>query len=409
MSDSFSGKRILLAVTGSIAAYKSCDLIRLLGERGASVQVALSESGARFVGAATFQALTGQPVLAGMFSAASADGMDHISAGRAADVMLIAPASANTIAKLAVGIADDIVTAAAAAADVPLVLAPAMNRQMWESPANQRNVRHLAADGATLVGPESGWQACGEIGAGRMADPESIVAQLDRLFAAGAQPLAGRTVVVSAGATAVALDEMRVLSNLSTGRMGCAVAAAAAAAGARVVLLAARLQVPVPAGIDEVIEVVTNDDLMAASQAAAVTADAYIGVAAVADWQPAQRSSGKPSRRQALNLRLQPTADIIAAVAGCSPAPVCIAFAAESGADPVAAARRKMERKAVDAIVVAPVAANLGGDDCDLVVLGKGTRKDFGPMSKQQAAGLLIEHVAGMLRTSSETGGLRQA
>ena len=171
-----------------------------------------------------------------------------------------------------------------------------MNRQMWESPAVRRNVRQLAADGALIVGPESGWQACGEIGAGRMAEPEQIVERLGRLLAGGRFPLAGRTVVVSAGATAVALDEMRVLSNFSSGRMGCAVAAAAAAAGARVLLLAARLQARVPAGIDEVIEVSTNDELMAASLAAAAGADAYIGVAAVADWQPVERAAGKPAR-----------------------------------------------------------------------------------------------------------------
>ena len=407
MDSPLSARRILLAVTGSIAAYKSCDLIRLLAGAGAQVQAMVSESGERFVGRATLQALSGRPVLSGMFAGAgAADGMDHIASVRQADAMVIAPASANVIARLAAGLADDLVAAAAVAADCPIVIAPAMNRQMWESPAVQRNVRQLAEDGVVIVGPDCGWQACGEIGRGRMAEPELIAARIGRLLAADL-PLAGRTVVVSAGATATVLDEMRVISNLSTGRMGCAVAAAAAAAGARVVLLAARLQVQVPDAIDEVRTVVTNDELMAASLAVAGSADAYIGVAAVADWQPAAAATGKPARQRSLSLQLEPTEDIIAAVAGLADAPLCIAFAAESGSDAIAGARRKMRAKGVDAIVAAPVAANLGGEGCDLTLLGRGLRRDFGPMDKRQAAAILIEHVGQMLPKSAS--GLRRA
>jgi phosphopantothenoylcysteine decarboxylase/phosphopantothenate--cysteine ligase len=307
-------KRILLGVTGGVAAYKAAELTRLLVKAGADVRVVMTEAATHFVTPLTFQALSGKPVLTQLWDVGADNGMAHIDFSRNVDALLIAPASADFIAKLVHGVADDLLSALCLARACQLFVAPAMNRQMWDNPATQRNITQLRADGVTLLGPASGAQACGEIGPGRMLEPAELLAQLTTCL----QPksLAGKRVLVTAGPTIEALDPVRALTNLSSGKMGYAVAQAAQAAGAEVVLVSGPTCLAAPANV-RLIAVRSAAEMAAAVDAALPGVAIFISVAAVADYRPAQPSEQKLKKSAApLTLALLPNPDILCRLRG---------------------------------------------------------------------------------------------
>ncbi|HMY50914.1 MAG TPA: bifunctional phosphopantothenoylcysteine decarboxylase/phosphopantothenate--cysteine ligase CoaBC, partial [Rhodocyclaceae bacterium] len=305
-----SGRKIVLGVTGGVAAYKAAELVRLLGKAGAEVHVVLTEGGARFVTAVTFQALSGNPVWTDLWDPRMANNMAHIDLSRDADAILIAPATADVMARLAQGRADDLLTTLCLARDCPLLVAPAMNRQMWEHPATRRNAVQLAADGVTLFGPAAGEQACGEVGLGRMLEPEDLCEALIGFFQS--KLLAGRRVVMTAGPTFEAIDPVRGITNSSSGKMAYALARACAQAGADVALVSGPVALPVPAGVAR-ISVRSALQMRDAVFAALPGADVFIGVAAVADYRPDTSAEHKIKKSgAALQISLTPNPDILA-------------------------------------------------------------------------------------------------
>jgi phosphopantothenoylcysteine decarboxylase / phosphopantothenate---cysteine ligase len=321
-------KRILLGVTGSIAAYKSAELVRRLREAGAVVRVAMTAAATEFVRPLTFQALSGNPVHLALLDPAAEAGMGHIELARWADAVLVAPASADFMARLAHGLADDLLATLCLATRAPLLLAPAMNRSMWQHAATQDNRRVLERRGVRLLGPEEGGQACGESGPGRMIEPAPLVDALAALFRPGR--LQGLTVLVTAGPTREAIDPVRYVGNRSSGRMGYAVAAAAAEAGARVVLVSGPGALEAPAGV-ECIRVESAQEMHDAVLGRAAEADIFVAAAAVADYRPAAPAAHKIKKgAQTLTLALERTPDILAAVAGLTRPPFTVGFAAET-------------------------------------------------------------------------------
>ncbi|MDR1648009.1 MAG: bifunctional phosphopantothenoylcysteine decarboxylase/phosphopantothenate--cysteine ligase CoaBC [Zoogloeaceae bacterium] len=353
------GKRIVLGVTGGVAAYKAAVLTRLLLAAGAEVQVALSEAAAGFVSPMTFQALSGKPIMTRLEDARVDNGMPHITLSRAADALLIAPATAHFLARAAQGLADDLLTALALARACPLLVAPAMNRQMWEHPATRRNVAQLRADGVTVLGPCSGLQACGEEGEGRMLEPEMLVKALVAFFAP--KVLAGEKLLLTAGPTFEAIDPVRGLTNLSSGRMGFALAEAAANAGASVTLIAGPVAQPTPFGVER-IDVVSAREMRVAVLERVAEADVFVSVAAVADYRPAQ-AAGRKIKKDAEGLpmlELLPNPDILAEVAALPQPPFCVGFAAESeNLETYAQAKRR--RKKLPLIVGNLIQDGFGG------------------------------------------------
>ncbi|HTY98955.1 MAG TPA: bifunctional phosphopantothenoylcysteine decarboxylase/phosphopantothenate--cysteine ligase CoaBC, partial [Rhodocyclaceae bacterium] len=287
-----SGKRIVLGVTGGVAAYKAAELVRLLVKAGVTVDVAMTEAAGHFVGPATFQALSGRPVYGSLWQG-EARGMAHIDLSRGADACLVAPATADFVAKLAHGLADDLLSTLCLARDCPLLVAPAMNRQMWENPATRRNVAELAADGVVILGPAAGEQACGEVGEGRLLEAEELFAALAAALAE--KRLAGKRVLLTAGPTYEALDPVRGLTNRSSGKMGFALAQACRQAGAEVTLVAGPVALATPAGVAR-IDVVSALDMREAVLRALPGQDVFIAVAAVADYRPAQRQEHKAKK-----------------------------------------------------------------------------------------------------------------
>ncbi|HNG66392.1 MAG TPA: bifunctional phosphopantothenoylcysteine decarboxylase/phosphopantothenate--cysteine ligase CoaBC, partial [Thauera aminoaromatica] len=323
-----SNRKIVLGVGGGIAAYKSAELVRLLGKAGAEVHVVLSEGGARFVTPVTYQALSGNPVWSDLWDARMPNHMAHIDLGRDADAILVAPATADFLARLAHGHADDLLSTLCLARAVPLIVAPAMNRQMWESPPTQRNVAQIRADGVAVFGPAAGDQACGEVGMGRMLEAEELLERLEGFFVP--KLLAGRKVVLTAGPTFEALDPVRGITNISSGKMGYALARACAQAGAEVVLVSGPVSLPVPAEVTRV-GVTSALEMRDAVSAALAGADVFIGVAAVADYRPLASAEHKLKKSaDTLNIALTPNPDILAEVAARADAPFCVGFAAES-------------------------------------------------------------------------------
>ena len=326
--------------------------------------------------------------------------MDHIAAARAADLVVVAPASANFIARLAAGLADDLPTTLVLAAQCPLLVAPAMNRAMWAHPATRRNVAQLAADGARIAAPEVGEQACGEFGAGRMAAPETIAATARKMLQARAGDgaasafLAGRRVVVSVGATVEPIDEMRVITNRSSGRMGFAVAEAARAAGAHVVAIVGRVNLPPPEGV-LTIRVETAARMREVAAVEAATADIFVSAAAVADFRPARIARQKIRRQSDFSLRLRPTEDILAAIAASAEAPFCVGFAAETGdwESILESAREKMRRKKIPMIVANSV-ADADSEECELAIVDATGVDRMPRQAKTAAARALIEKIA---------------
>jgi phosphopantothenoylcysteine decarboxylase/phosphopantothenate--cysteine ligase len=386
------GKRIVLGVTGGIAAYKAAELVRLLGKQGADVQVAMTAAATHFVTATTFQALSGKPVFTDQWDARMPNAMAHIDLSRQADLILVAPASADFLARAAHGLADDLLTTMLLARDCPLLVAPAMNRQMWESPATQRNVAQLQADGIGILGPASGEQACGEVGAGRMLEPEEIIEEAVAFFAP--KLLAGRKVLITAGPTFEAIDAVRGITNLSSGRMGYAVARAARQAGATVTLVSGPVAFGTPQGVDR-IDVKSALEMHAAVMTRAADADIFIAVAAVADYRVANSAAHKLKKDAGgmPPIELVDNPDILAEVAALKDGPFCVGFAAEScNLEEYAQAKRR--RKKIPLIAGNLIQDGFGGEVNRLVLCDDKGTHPLTPAPKSVLARQLVEHVA---------------
>jgi phosphopantothenoylcysteine decarboxylase / phosphopantothenate---cysteine ligase len=363
-------QRILLGVTGGIAAYKSAELTRLFIKSSREVTVMMTESATQFVGMATFQALSGKPVFTDLWDKRPDNGMAHIDLTRNNDVMLIAPASADFLARLVHGRSDDLLTTTVLARTIPLIVAPAMNLQMWENPATQRNVAQLRADGVHIIGPGSGDQACGEIGDGRMLEPWEIVSAID----AWAQPqvLAGKRVLITAGPTQEAIDPVRVITNLSSGKMGYALAQACADAGARVTLVSGPTHLATPFNVTR-LNVTSAGQMLAACESQIENADIFIAVAAVADYRPHTSAEQKIKKRDAgLEIHLEPTVDILAKIAkhkrSDGSVPFCVGFAAESeNVEQYGAEKRA--RKNIPMLIANHAQSTFGADDNQVTVI----------------------------------------
>ena len=388
------GRRIVLGVSGGIAAYKAAELVRLLVKAGADVHVVLSEGGARFVTAVTFQALSGNTVWTDLWDARMPNNMAHIDLGRDADAILVAPATADFIARLAQGRADDLLTTLCLARDVPLIVAPAMNRQMWESPPTQRNVALVRDDGVTVFGPAAGEQACGEVGMGRMLEPEELLERLEGFFVP--KVLAGRKVVMTAGPTFEAIDPVRGITNISSGKMGYALARACAQAGGEVVLVSGPVSLPVPAGV-RCVPVASALQMRAAVLEALPGAQVFIGVAAVADYRPLTTAEHKLKKTSdTLTVALTPNPDILAEVAAREDAPFCVGFAAESR-DLDAYAEGKRRNKRLPMLVGNLVSDGMGGDDNTVILYDDAGRHPLPRASKAEVAQGIVAHLARLL------------
>ena len=388
-----AGKRIVLGVTGGVAAYKAAELARLFVKAGARVDVVLTEAGAHFVGAATFQAITGHAVWSDLWDARMPNGMAHIDLSRGADVILIAPASADTLARLAQGRSDDLLTTLCLARDCPLLVAPAMNRQMWENPATQRNVAQVRADGIQVLGPASGEQACGEIGEGRMLEPEELFDALVYYF----QPkkLAGRRVLLTAGPTFEPLDPVRGITNSSSGKMGFSLARACAEAGAVVTVVAGPSSQPTPHGV---LRINVQSALeMREAVLAQLPTDIFIAVAAVADYRPVATVPHKIKKQaDTLTVELTKNPDILAEVAGMDKPPFCVGFAAESQ-DLAEYAEGKRRAKKLPLVVGNLVQDGLGGDDNQVTLFADNGVYPLPAADKLTIARSIVNHIAGLL------------
>jgi phosphopantothenoylcysteine decarboxylase/phosphopantothenate--cysteine ligase len=388
-----AGRHIVLGVTGGVAAFKACELARELQRRGATVQVAMTEAATRFIGTATFQALTGQPVYTDAWDGRIDNGMPHIDLSRGADAILVAPATADFMAKVAQGLADDLLSTLVLARDCPLLLAPAMNRQMWAAAPTQRNARTLRGDGIALLGPDAGAQACGETGDGRMLEAQDIVEETIAFFAP--KRLAGRRVLVTAGPTFEPIDPVRGITNLSSGKMGYAIARAARHAGAEVVLVSGPTALPAPAGVRR-IDVRSAREMLAAVLGTVAGQDAFVSVAAVADWRVANASDRKLKKTEggappALEFAQNP--DILATVAAMTGAPYCVGFAAETE-DLEANAQAKRTRKGVPLLVGNIGQATFGRDDNELLLIDAHGTTRLPRASKAELARTLVAELA---------------
>ena len=394
MSDmALAGTRVLLGVSGGIAAYKAAELVRRLGDAGAEVRVVLTENAARFVTALTFQALSGHPVRSGLWDESAEAAMGHIELARWADEVLIAPASADLLARLAHGIADELLSTLCLATAAPLSVAPAMNQQMWAHAATQANLATLRARNVRVFGPGSGDQACGEIGAGRLLEANEIVAEL--IATRGPRALAGQHFLISAGPTYEDIDPVRFIGNRSSGRMGFAIAEAAAQAGARVTLVAGPVALPTPAGVSRV-DVRSAREMHDAVLSRAAQSEVFIAAAAVGDFRPHDVSAQKlkKSGTSTLDLSLVQNPDILADVAALPRRPFVVGFAAETEHVEVHA-RSKLERKRLDLIAANQVGRDLGfeRDDNALLLLWPDGREQLAQASKRELARQLIARI----------------
>ncbi|MBY4733816.1 bifunctional phosphopantothenoylcysteine decarboxylase/phosphopantothenate--cysteine ligase CoaBC [Cupriavidus pauculus] len=361
------GKHIVLGLTGGIACYKSAELVRLLTKAGATVQVAMTEAATHFITPVTMQALSGRPVFLSQWDARVDNNMAHIDLSREADAILIAPASTDFLAKVANGLCDDLLTTLCIARECPLLVAPAMNRQMWAAAPTQRNAAQLRADGVAILGPGTGDQACGEIGDGRMLEPEEIVEDLIAFFQP--KPLAGKRVLITAGPTFEAIDPVRGITNLSSGKMGFSIARAAREAGADVLLVAGPTALGTPRGVVRT-DVRSAQQMHDAVMAQLREVDVFIAVAAVADWRPAavaQQKLKKANDSDTPTLQFVQNPDILAAVAARADAPYCVGFAAESE-NLEQYGEQKRQRKGVPLLVGNIGHHTFGLDDNEIVL-----------------------------------------
>ena len=384
--------RVLLGLTGGIAAYKAAELCRLLVRDGADVQVVMTEAACRFVTPATMQALSGKPVYTDLWDDDVPNGMGHIELSRDRDLIVVAPASADFLGKIAAGLADDLLSTLCLARECTLLVAPAMNRQMWENASTQRNVQTLAGDGVRIAGPASGDQACGEIGPGRMLEAEEIHGAI--LAALRRPVLAGVRVMVTAGSTYEAIDAVRGITNRSSGRMGYAVAQAALEAGAQVTLVAGSTTALVPPARARLVPVESAQDMLEAVNANVAGCDIFISVAAVADYRVAKPAAHKIKKTdQPLILELEPTVDILAAVAARPKPPFCVGFAAESQ-DLEQLAEDKRRRKKLPLIVANLAQEAIGAEESELLLLDEAGRHRLTKAPKLTQARLLVDHIA---------------
>lgn len=390
-----TGKRILLGLTGGIAAYKAAELTRLLVKSGMDVRVVMTEAATRFITTTTMQALSGQAVWTDLWDARVADGMGHIELSRDRDLIVVVPASADFIAKLANGLADDLLSTLCIARRCPLLIAPAMNVEMWQNAATQRNVERLRDDGVSIAGPAAGEQACGEVGLGRMVEPAQIARDVEALLQPKA--LAGKRVVVTAGPTEEPVDPVRVLTNTSSGKMGYAVARAAQEAGAQVTLISGPVQLATPQGVCRV-DVRTADEMFDAVKKAASACDIFISVAAVADYKvknPAARKM-KKANGGAVTLELVENPDILAYVSAMKNAPFCVGFAAETH-DLERNAVEKRAKKRIPLLAANLAQEAIGAEENAIRLYDERGSHDLGRGPKLDLARKLVAHVAAML------------
>jgi len=387
-------RRVVLGLTGGIAAYKAAELTRLLVKEGISVDVVMTRAATQFIAPMTLQALSGKPVLTDLWQSGASNAMGHIDLSRGADAIVVAPASANFIAKLAHGIADDLLSTLCLARDCPLLVAPTMNVQMWNKPATQRNVVQLKEDGIQILGPGKGSQACGEVGDGRMIEPEEILAAL----VAWAQPkvLSGKRVLLTAGPTFEAIDPVRGITNLSSGKMGFALAQACAEAGANVTLVAGPTSLPTPSAVKRV-DVQSAAEMAAAVDAAVASSQVFIAVAAVADYAPAKAHASKLKKSNAsLALELQPTVDILARVAARPKPPYCVGFAAETD-DVTKNGEAKRRKKKLSLLIANRAQDTFGSDQNEVTLLDAKGAHALPKMDKLALARRLVAEIAGRL------------
>ena len=398
---SLANKKIVLGISGGIAAYKSAELVRALIQEGAEVQVVMSESAMQFITPVTMQALSGKPVYSSQWDARITNNMAHIELSRGADAILIAPASADLMAKLSLGLADDLLTTMCLARDCPLLIAPAMNLQMWGHPATQRSLKRLEDDGVIVLGPGSGDQACGEVGMGRMLEPSELSEQLVAFFQP--QVLSGKRVLITAGPTFEAIDPVRGITNRSSGKMGFAIAQAAVEAGAEVHLIAGPCDLPTPlqsTGRIKRTNVITGEEMHRATLASA-NCDVFFAVAAVADWTIANRASQKIKRQEqsGLHLEFRSNPDILldmAKLAKRTSRPYCVGFAAET--DRLGKhSKEKRIRKGIPMIVGNIGPATFGLDTNEILVVDEKGNQNLGRASKLELARKLIAIVSSRL------------
>lgn len=392
-------KRILLGITGGIAAYKSAELTRLLVKAGHHVEVVMSESATRFVTPATFQALSGHAVYTDIWDPRPANAMAHIEMSRRADVFLIVPATADCIFKLAHGACDDLISTMAAARTCPLVVVPAMNRQMWENPPNLRNIAQLQADGVQVWGPAHGVQACGETGPGRMLEPEEVFDLLGGVFST--KPLAGKKVLLTAGPTYEPIDTVRGITNISSGKMGYALARACRDAGADVTLVSGPTALTPPTLV-HTIAVQSAQDMYQAVLAEVGRSDVFISVAAVADYRVKNRSEHKIKKGDSLPvIELEENPDILATVAGLPAAPFCVGFAAESQ-NLLQFADQKRRRKKVPLLVANLAQHAMGADTNSVTLLDDQGQHPLPDMPKADVARAIVQHLAQSLNLKTD-------
>ena len=388
-----NAKSIVLGLTGGIAAYKSAELTRLLIKQGLEVQVAMTESACHFMTPTTMQALSGKPVLTNQWDA-SGNGMPHINLSRAADAIVIAPASADFIAKLAHGLADDLLSTMCLARNCPLIVAPAMNKQMWENAATQRNIARLHADGITILGPESGVQACGEEGLGRMLEAAQLAEAIVSFF----QPkrLSGVQLLLTAGPTYEAIDAVRGITNRSSGKMGYAIAQAAVELGAQVILVSGPTALQAPGGV-RLVQVESAQEMFEAVKQHVAASNIFIGVAAVADYRVAQASAQKIKKDGGnLALELIPNPDILAYVAALPKPPFCVGFAAESENLKVYAEQKRRNKKLP--LLAANLAQNaIGADDNELILFDDAGEYLLPRADKLTQARALLNHMIALI------------
>lgn len=402
--NALSNKSILLGITGGIAAYKSADLVRRLREAGAEVEVVMTEAAQAFITPLTLQAVSGKPVRTTLFDLNAEAAMGHIELARGADVIVVAPTSADFMAKLSFGHADDLLSTLCLATTAPIVLAPAMNQQMWLNPATQENVQRLIKRGVQFIGPADGSQACGEIGPGRMVEVLEIVNFLEQ-FLSHPSPafgplspqgergdLIGKSVVITAGPTQEMIDPVRYITNKSSGKMGYALAEAAASAGAKVTLISGPVQLNIPHNV-HCIKINTAQEMLSAVQKEIKHCDIFIATAAVADYRCADISKQKIKKdKNTLTLQLERNPDILATVAALPKRPFCVGFAAETE-NVVAYAKKKLKEKKCDLIIANQVGVDKGfdNDNNQVTVISSKNEKAFPLMTKKELAGELIK------------------
>ena len=392
-------KRIVLGITGGIAAYKAAELVRLFVQAGVSVQVVMTEAACQFITPVTMQALSGKPVFTSMWDSGAGNGMPHIELSRGADAILIAPASADFIAKLVHGRADDLLSTLCLARDCDLLIAPAMNKQMWENAATQRNIAQCAADGIAVFGPGAGEQACGEVGLGRMLEASELFDAVNAHFTP--KLLAGKRVLITAGATLEMIDPVRAITNLSSGKMGYAIAQAAANMGANVTLVSGATHLTAPKNVTN-ISATSADNMYLAVMKNINAQDVFIAVAAVADYSPAKPSAQKIKKNdqenniKPLNIELKRNKDILAEVASLPNAPFCVGFAAETQ-DLLTLAAQKRIAKKLPLLVANLVSESMGQDEASVTLLDAAGAHPLARASKADVAAQLLTHLANML------------